>query len=990
VAVRAEPIDRLRDDVRLLGELVGDVLREQGGLELFEDVEHIRTAAIELRAGHGSEDELLGWAERQPTRRLLQLVRAFSTYFHLINLAEQHHRVRTLRERQRRGGTLHESVAAAFEELSRAGVPADQVVHGLERLDIHPVLTAHPSEARRRTLLHHLEVASQLIDQLDDERASPRDRERVLDGLRMRITLIWQTAEARSERPSVLDEVQSVLYVLSGTVYDVLPLIRRAIDGAVRDALRDEEGRTADDSAPSGWRSLGADGAGTEAVRGQATGEHGADGAGTEAMGAEATGEHGADGADAETMGAEATREHGADGADTKAVGYEATGEHSGRGMRVRFGSWVGGDRDGNPAVTPEVTRAAARLARVAVLRRYRDEVQQLGRDLSISGRLVGCSAALQESIERDRAELGVQAVAQWRDEPYRRKLGLIAERLRRAESGGTAGYATAPELLADIQLVVRSLCANGADRIANGGLLDLKRRVETFGFSLAELEVRQHSGRHASAVAELLAIGGVPGYLHMDEAERMRVLERRLEATAPLAIPAEALTEPTREVLETFQAMRDIQQLNGPSGSRTCVVSMARAASDALAVLMLAREAGMVDQETSRLDVVPLFETITELRECGDILGAMLASRPYRAAVRQRGDRQQVMVGYSDSNKDGGYLAATWGTYRAQQALAEAAATAGVELVVFHGRGGAVGRGGGPMYRAIMARPAAAASPSFKITEQGEVIFARYGSLPIAERHLEQVVHALLLSSLQSGTVATPADWIDVMEGLAERSRAAYAELTRECAEFMAFFHAATPFPELATLNLASRPVSRGGGGADLPGLEDLRAIPWVFSWTQARVNLPGWYGFGTALASEIDGGGLARLQAMYVEWPFFASAVDNAQTSLGTADVDTARRYASSLVEDVGIRSVFETIVREYELTVECLLQVARQQELLERSPVLARSIKLRNPYVDALHVAQLALLRRYRSGDRDEVLLDAIHHSINGIAAGMQTTG
>jgi phosphoenolpyruvate carboxylase len=898
--MRAEPIDRLRDDVRLLGELVGDVLREQGGPELFVDVEHVRTAAIEVRAGHGSDAELLAWAEQKPTRRLLQLVRAFSTYFHLINLAEQHHRVRTLRERQRRGGTLHESVAAAFEELSQAGVATDEVLHGLERLDIHPVLTAHPSEARRRTLLHHLEVASQLIEQLDDERASPRDRERVLDALRAQITLIWQTAEARSERPSVLDEVQSVLYVLAGTVYDVLPLVMRAVDGAVRDAM----------------------------------------------------------------------------------------GERSASGVRLRFGSWVGGDRDGNPAVTPDVTRAAARLARVAVLRRYRDDVQQLGRDLSISGRLVGCLPALQESIERDREELGVQAVPQWQDEPYRRKLGLIAERLRRTESGGSGAYASATGLLDDIQLVVNSLTAYGGERIANGGLLDLRRRVEAFGFSLAELEERQHAGRHAAAVAELLAIGGVTGYLHMDESERMRALEQRLEAPAPLAIPAEALTAQTREVVETFQAMHDIQQLNGASGSQTCVVSMARAASDALAVLVLAREAGLVDLQSSRLDVVPLFETITELRDCGNILRAILASRPYRAAVRSRGDRQQVMVGYSDSNKDGGYLAATWETYRAQQALAEAASASGVELVVFHGRGGAVGRGGGPMYRAIVARPAAAASPSFKITEQGEVIFARYGSLPIAERHLEQVVHALLLSSLQSATLATPADWIEVMEALAERSRAAYTRLTRECAEFMSFFHAATPFPELATLNLASRPVSRGG--VDLPGLEDLRAIPWVFSWTQSRVNLPGWYGFGTALAAEIADGGLGRLQAMYVEWPFFASAVDNAQTSLGTADLAAARLYADSLVDDVGVRAVFETILEEYERTVEALLLVTRQHELLERSPVLARSIKLRNPYVDALHVAQLALLRRYRSGERDEVLLDAIHHSINGIAAGLQTTG
>jgi phosphoenolpyruvate carboxylase len=915
MVVRAEPIDRLRDDVRLLGELVGDVLREQGGSELFNDVEYVRQATIELRSGRGSEQGLLDWAERQPTRRLLQLVRAFSTYFHLINLAEQHHRVRTLRERQRsRGGPLHESVAAAFLELEEAGQASAEVVRGMRRLEIHPVLTAHPSEARRRTLLQHLERAAELIDRLDDERASPRERTFVLDELRARITLIWQTAEARSERPSVLDEVQSVLYVLAGTVYDVLPLVERAVDAAVHEYA--------------------------------------------------------------------SSVDHSSGATPGKATSW----------VRLRFGSWVGGDRDGNPAVTPEVTRAAARLGRSAVLRRYRDEVQRLGRDLSISGRLVGASQQLQASIERDRDDLGVQAVPQWHDEPYRRKLGLIAERLRRADAGGAGAYASAEELLADLDLVMESLCAHDGERIANGVLLDLRRRVEAFGFALAELEVRQHAGGHAAAVDELLAIVGVAGYLRMNEAERMRALEGQLRATAPLAIPAEALTAETREILETFQAVRDIQQLTGPAGLQTCVISMARAASDSLAVLLLAREAGLVDEHTSRLDIVPLFETIGELRDCGDILRAMLSSPAYREAVRARGNRQQVMVGYSDSNKDGGYLAATWGTFRAQLTLTEAASEAGVELVVFHGRGGAVGRGGGPMYRAIVARPAAAASPIFKITEQGEVIFARYGSLPIAERHLEQVVHALMLSSLHQSNVVTPDAWVEVMESLASRSRQVYTQLTRECPDFMAFFHAATPFPELATLNLASRPVSRGAAGAELPELEDLRAIPWVFSWTQARINLPGWYGLGSALLTEISSGGLARLQQMYAEWPFFASALDNAQVSLGTADVATARRYCSALVLEDSVRAVFDLILEEYSRAVQSVLQVTRQGELLERSPVLARSIKLRNPYVDALHIAQLALLRRHRSGvaSDDEVLLDAIHHSINGIAAGLQTTG
>jgi phosphoenolpyruvate carboxylase len=904
VVIRAEPIDRLRDDVRLLGGLVGDVLREQGGGELFQDVEHVRTAAIELRSGHGSEQKLLEWAESQSTHRLMQLVRAFGTYFHVINLAEEHHRVRTLRERQRSSGAPpHESIAAAFAELHDEGHAAAEVVRGLEPLEVHPVLTAHPSEARRRTLPHQLQLTVQLIGELDDPLASARDRERVLDALRARITLIWQTAEARLERPSVLDEVQSVVYVLAGTVYDVLPLVARAVDSAMRQALGHDD-------------------------------------------------------------------------------------QQAQAGVRIRFGSWVGGDRDGNPAVTPEVSRAAARLARSAVLRRYREEVQYLGRELSISGHLVGCSRELQSSLEHDRQELGVQAVPQWRDEPYRRKLGLIAERLRRAEVGGPGSYASAADLLDDLELINSSLRAFGGQRIANGGLLDLRRRVETFGFALAELEVRQHAGRHAAAVSELLAIDGQSGYLEMVETERMEALEARLDDQTPLAIPPEALTPATREVLDTFQAIRDIQQLNGPGGAQTCVISMARAPSDALAVLLLAREAGLVDEQTSRLDVVPLFETIAELRDCGHVLSRMLASPAYRRAVRARGDRQQVMIGYSDSNKDGGYLAATWGTYRAQQALAEAAAAAGVELVVFHGRGGAVGRGGGPMYRAIMARPALAASPSFKITEQGEVIFARYGSLPIAERHLEQVVHALLLSSLHNRRSEVSDEWVEVMERLANLSRIAYGRITHDVPEFMAFFHAATPFPELATLNLASRPVSRAAGGDGLPTLQDTRAIPWVFSWTQARMNLPGWFGLGSALSAEIDCGGLERLQGMYSDWPFFGSALDNAQLSLGTADAATARRYAALASERV--RGVFDEILAEYERSVQSVLAVTRQDELLERSPVLARSIKLRNPYVDALHVAQLALLRRFRAGDTDAEVLDAIHHSINGIAAGLQTTG
>jgi phosphoenolpyruvate carboxylase len=909
---RAEPIDRLRDDVRLLGDLVGEVLAEQGGARLFAAVEYVRTAAIALRSqvdpDPKREAALLAWAGRQSTARLLQLVRAFSVYFHLINLAEQHHRVRTLFSRDRSAQPLHESIAAAVETLRAADVTGDTLRDDITRLEVRPVFTAHPSEARRRTLLHHLRAAAEAIAQLDAPPAAAGARAALLESLRTRITLIWQTAEARTERPSVLDEVNSVLYFLAGAVYDVVPHIGRTLDAAL--------------------------------------------------------------------------------GSRTAPLPL----------TMFRFGSWVGGDRDGNPNVTAEVTRAAARLARTAVLRRYRDEVQALGRDLSTSSRLVGAAPALLAAIDHDRTELGTQPVRPWLDQPYRRKLGLIAERLRRTETDAPGGYADPAALVRDLDQISESLQTHSGERIAAGPVLDLRRRVEVFGFHLAELELRQHADRHTAAVAELLGLAGVPGYAAMTSAERQAVLEERLPGP-PLALPADALSPATRAALDTFRAMSDIQAQSGPAACQTYIISMCRDAADVLAVLFLAREAGLFAwaggdaPATSRLDVVPLYETIAELRSCGAILGHLLESRAYRAALAARGDRQQVMIGYSDSNKDGGYLAASWQTYGAQAALAYAAGSAGVDLLIFHGRGGAIGRGGGPMNRAILARPPIARYPNLKVTEQGEVISARYGHPVIAERHFEQVIHALLISAFGPVEDSPDPDWIATMDRLADRSRARYEELVKETPDFLAFFREATPFPELGTLNLASRPVSRAAQSTDDLTLDDLRAIPWVFSWAQVRVNLPGWFGLGTALQAEIAAGGLPQLQAMYRNWRFFATALDNAQLSLGTADMPAARRYASLATRGA---ELFEQIVAEYEASVAAVLAVARQSELLERSPVLARSIKLRNPYVDALHIAQIALLRRYRalppdaSDEERAALLDAIHHSINGIAAGLQTTG
>ncbi len=913
LAPRAQPIDSLRADVHLLGELVGEVLKEQGGPDLFAAVEHVRTTAIALRSRDSAardEQSLLQWARQQSNERLLQLVRAFSVYFHLINLAEQQHRVRTLREREQSGAPLQESIAAGVASLRSSGVAGEAVQEGARRLEVHPVFTAHPSEARRRTLLHHLERAAELIAQLDDPRLTPRSREAALEALRVRITLIWQTAETRMERPTVLDEVQSVLHFLEDVIYTVAPHLQRTLERALSECAP----QRSIEMAPF-----------------------------------------------------------------------------------LRVGSWVGGDRDGNPAVTAEITRAAARLARRAVLQRYRAEAQALGRDLSISARLIGASPELMASIERDLANLGAQPVKRWADEPYRRKLGLIAERLRLTEVDEPGGYPDAEALLADLRLIQQSLATHGGQRILTGPVYDFYHRVATFGFHLTELEVRQHAARHTAAVSELLQLTEGVDYGALSSAEKQAILEARL-AGPPLALPQEALSLPTREVLNTFRAIADIQRRGDSKACQTYVISMTRSPADVLAVLFLAREAGLFswsgrETATSRLDIVPLFEEIEELRGCGEILTRLLSSPAYRPALAARSNRQQVMIGYSDSNKDGGYVAATWQTYRAQESLARAAKAMGVELLVFHGRGGAVGRGGGPMGRAILARPPEARPPNLKVTEQGEVIFARYGHPAIAERHFQQVISSLLLSSLGAAEDAPQAEWVAMMERLATSSHTHYAALVKHSPDFLAFFRLATPFPELGSLPLASRPVSRAGNSPEALTFDDLRAIPWVFSWTQIRANLPGWFGLGTALKAEIDAGRLACLQAMYRDWRFFAMLLDNAQLSLGTADMPTVRRYATLAANGV---DVFRQIEAEYERSVRAVLQITQQQELLEQSSRLARSIKLRNPYVDALHAAQIALLHRYRALPADApsetraALLDAIHHSINGIAAGLQTTG
>jgi phosphoenolpyruvate carboxylase len=903
-----EPIDHLRDDVRLLGSLLGDVVREQGGASLFHLVEEVRHAAIALRDRYDTE------AERELRRRidglglpdLFGLVRAFAIFFHLINLAEENHRLRTIRERERQAAPAPrpESIAAAVAAARRAGLSTNEATRLIGELRIRPVFTAHPSETRRRTFQDHLRAMQALVAQHDDPRLAPQERGRLLDRMRERIALLWLTDEVREQRPSVIDEVRGGLHALEHVLFDVLPQL-------VRD-LEDALGRYYPSVDPAA-----------------------------------------------------------ADGV-------------------FRFGSWIGGDRDGNPSVDHDVTAETLRLHRERALSRYVDDVDVLGRALSVADR---ATDALLSSIEADRARLPSFA-AELGDrharEPYRRKLRFVHERLQRALLGQAGGYREAEELEADLGLVADSLREVGAARLAAGQLRDLLARVRAFGFGLAELEIRQHREVHTAALAALFAAAGRPGYERLDDDGRVAWLEEELSRAGRLiavgAVPPDQAAEP----LAVLSTVRAAQAGYGRGCAGTYVVSMSRAAADPFEVLLLAREAGLADDA---LQVVPLFETIEELAGCGAILDRLFRSPPYRVRLRAWSDRQEVMLGYSDSNKDGGYLASVWSIYRAQERLAEVGAAHGVRVVVFHGRGGAIGRGGGPSERAILARPPSLRTAELKLTEQGEVVFARYGHRGIARRHLEQLAHATLMSCLAGAATGAPAaaDREEV-DRLADAARQGYRELI-DSPGFLDYFQAATPFPEVAELRIASRPVSRRGAEVPLR-LEDLRAIPWVFAWTQARVNLPGWFGLGAALTG-LEGEALASLRSLYASWPFLRSALDNAQISLGVADRRIARLYAE-LVPDEALRRRFaDRIEAEQERAIAGILSATGQSELLERSPVLSQSIRLRNPYVDPLHLAQVSLLRRWREDAPDDdasrrELLDVLLHSVNGIAAGLQTTG
>jgi phosphoenolpyruvate carboxylase len=914
----------LHDDVRWLAGALGRVIQRLEGKEAFEIVERLRSASRARRhSEHGapSLDDLLREVDALSVEHCMVAARAFTLFFLLINTAEQTHRVRRRKSYLGRGVTEAQPASARWtmRQLRKLGATPDAIEQAMLKLDIRPVLTAHPTESTRSTLLG---LQARVADDLLARESAPADEVRLIEqALEGEVELLWLTSEVRQDRPSVLDEVSSALWYLETRLLDA----GAHMQSAVALAFEEEFSRTAD------------------AFR---------------------------------------------------------------LAVPLRFGTWVGGDRDGNPYVTPEITVATARRASHVILGRYGAALDDLTRRLSLSATIAPPTSALMKSLESDRALLPLV----WKknrkrnaDEPLRLKLSFMSARIeatRRLVASRDAGrerkepsaYSDVLAFENDLQLVRDYVLASGAEQACRTTLDPLYAAVRAHGFHGFMMDVRDHSEVHAAAVGELLprSDDGRSG------AESLRSLLTRKRG--PKGNPGK-LSPETRQVIETFGAIRTIQDEAGPPAACTYIVSMTRSIEDVLRVLVLAREAELVDlarkKAVSRLDVVPLFETLEDLEQAPVVMRALLDDPVYSRQLEARGRRQEVMIGYSDSGKDAGMIAASWGLYRAQESLADLFREAGIELRLFHGRGGSVGRGGGsPVYRAIAALPPGTTNGRIKITEQGEIISQQFGLLPVAERTLEVTTAGVLLHEFSDWrrkvSPKEVVDFTDVMDGLSARSRDVYHRLVHEGDALFNLFRVATPIDELANARFGSRPAYRPGAKA---GIEGIRAIPWGFGWTQIRLMLTGWLGIGTALGEAVSTrDGLRRMQRMASCWPFFEDLLGKAEMVCAKTDVEIARTYVRHLGGDL---QLLDQLVREYERAVEALLLIRGHRRLLDDSPVLQSAIELRNPYVDPLSLLQISLLRRKRLGpshskNADEKVDDALATTLSGIAQALRNTG
>ena len=922
----------LQEDIRLLGRILGDIIREQEGAPVFTLIEQVRQLSVGFRRDHDPEADrqLKALLTSLSTGQTVSVIRAFTYFSHLANLAEDRHHLRRRAIYERAGSAQEGSIDVAFARLQKAGITPDTIANTLAKAYVAPVLTAHPTEVQRQSILQAERDIARLLAERDDISAraqlfagdkdalTPRQLAANEAQLRARVEQLWQTRLLRHSKLTVADEIENALSYYETTFLHELPKLYASLE---------------------------------EALPGQAV--------------------------------------------------------HS----FMRMGQWIGGDRDGNPNVTAPTLELALRRQSEVALRHYLNEVHALGAELSMSSLLVKVSPAMQVL-----ALSSPDTNSHRQDEPYRRALTAVYARLAATLTQLTGGreamrhavvaqnpYGSAAEFLQDLQTIDASLSRHNGEALAVHRLRPLIRAVQVFGFHLATVDLRQSSDKHEEVLADLLRTARIEdNYSSLDEAQRCALLQRLLCDARPLRVVGAQYAPLTASEIAIFEMAHKMLQTYGREAILHYIISHTETVSDLLEVLLLQKEVGLMqgtlDSSTSQaqLIVVPLFETIGDLRAAAIIMRDYYAVPGVAQLMQRSGGEQDIMLGYSDSNKDGGIFTSNWELYRAELALVEVfdqlEADYGLRLRMFHGRGGTVGRGGGPSYQAILAQPPGTVRGQIRLTEQGEVIASKYANPDIGRRNLETLAVAMLEATLLQPTKPATPEFLAAAQQLSDASMAAYRQLVYETPGFAEYFFTATPIREIAELNIGSRPASRKATQA----IEDLRAIPWGFSWGQCRLTLPGWLGFGSAVQAFLEQPGTTRegqlqlLQTMYRQWPFFSTLLSNMDMVLAKSDLALASCY-SELVADTALRTrIFDAISAEWQRTVDMLALVTGESDRLASNPALARSIRHRFPYIDPLHLLQVELVRRWRAGQNDDRLKNGIHISINGIAAGLRNTG
>lgn len=913
---QAEKDAPLRDDIRLLGRLLGDTILEQEGEEVFELVEAIRQSSIQFQRENSvvARDELENILGKLTTAQAVLVLRAYSYFLQLANIAEDQHHIRRTRVHDLAGSVPRAgTIVHALKKISEAGITAAQLGQFFETALVSPVLTAHPSEVRRKSTMRREMGIADLLEKRERVDWTKKETETIDTELCREVQTIWQTDILRRTKLQISDEIQNGLSYYDQTFFTELPGFYESLDAE----LTRLNLKAAADSLPSFFR----------------------------------------------------------------------------------MGSWVGGDRDGNPFVTAEILRTTLKRQNAHALNFYLEQTHQLGSELSLSTNIVEMSPDLLQL-----AEVSPDHSPHRQGEPYRRAISGIYARLvatltsfgsaipARAALGPAQPYSHSEEFLADLDVINKSLQENGSQLIANGRLRHLRRAVDCFGFYLATLDLRQNSEVHARSIAELArAVDPEIRYDEMKETERVAFLTDELRSGRPLLRPFWTYSEETSSELEILREAAKAHKRYGENAITTAIISNTQSASDLLELATLLKQVGLISPEgQSRINIVPLFETIPDLRICVEIMDQLLSLPEYRRLVDDRGGVQEVMLGYSDSNKDGGYVTSGWELYKAEVGLIDLFARHNVGLRLFHGRGGSVGRGGGPSYDAVLAQPKGAVQGQIRVTEQGETISFKYSRPELGRRNLESLAAATLEATFLGGDKPpVPPQYNEVMEALSDDAFKAYRNLVYETDGFADYFWGSTVINEIATLNIGSRPTSR----KQTHRVEDLRAIPWVFSWAQCRLMLPGWYGFGTAIKAWLERNpesGLPLLQEMYANWPFFNTQLSNMDMVLAKSNIAIASRYAD-LVADAQLRKeIFGRIKTEWQSTIDALLMITSHDRLLQENPLLDRSIHNRYAYLDPLNHIQVELLKKARKNADNPRLLRGIHIAINGIAAGLRNSG